>query len=145
MKNKDQILLEKLYLKTKNMLFEQNDNIFRSSVKLEIDLDYNNEKSYSEVNAQDQINVNYEISVEYRSYGIKGIDIYFVSAENFNIDIINYDDEDNEQVVSKTIDITSLKNIETEFTMSQHRGVYPTSFVVKLNKDFEPYQATLKF
>ncbi len=144
--NKDQKILQEIYTKVNRPINEQLDeNTFRSMVKLEVDVDYDTEKSYTEVDAPEQIEVVYSIHIEYRSYGIKGIDTHFVSASPFSIDTIDYDENDDEIRKTINIDLSNLQEINTELNVNKYGQVYPTSLSVKINKNLQPYEAVLVF
>ena len=81
MRNNDQIILEKIYLKSKQILNEKVDDIFQSEVELDI---YFPEEIF-DINKPKSVTVWYAIEPEYRSYGIKEINTSFISANPFSI------------------------------------------------------------
>jgi hypothetical protein len=149
MRDKDQIILEDAYSKTKKVLNEQNDDIFESEVDLDVfDYDFTQGGSvYTETELPDKISVKYRIEVEYRSYGIKGIYATFISAPTFTIGVISYPDPNDDTKTEEKLVTVDLSNIEveTEFNVTKYGGVYPETFEVTLDKDLKPVSAKLIF
>lgn len=149
MRDKDQIILEDAYSKTKKIINEQNDDIFESEIDLDVyDYDFTQGGSeYIETEHPDKILVKYRIEVEYRSYGIKGIYATFISAPAFTIGVTSYPDPNDDTKTEEKLVTVDLSNIEveTEFNVTEHGGVSPESFEVTLDKNLKPVSAKLIF
>jgi hypothetical protein len=143
MKTTDQISLEKRYSQTKLITEQVQQDGFISDVDLDLDIDYNGEAV--DVDAPKQVRVKYGINVEYRGFGIKGIDVHFISASPFSFEIITYDENEDEVRKSIDVDLSSLQHVDTQFNVGRYGEVFPQSINIKLNKDFVPYSGTLVF
>lgn len=142
MRNKDQITLEEKYLQTRGILKEQSENQFTSEVDLDVYAEPIGETAH--VNHPKKINVRYNIEVDFRSYGIKEINVSFVSADSFSAELVKWG-EDDDDVSNFEVDLSSLQNVETEFNVGQYGQVFPTSLEVKLGQDLKPVSAKLIF
>lgn len=149
MKNKDQILLEEMYFKTKKGLNEQFDSednsVFYDKVPLELELDYDSGGSFVDITDKPKdVLVKYKIDIQYGRSGIYGISTSYVNAAPFSIEVTDYDENDNEIVNRFDIDLKGL-DVETELNIIRSGQVIPYSFTIKLNKDMKPYSGVLKF
>ena len=140
MRNKDQIVLENIYLKSKGIIKEQVDDVFQSEIELDIDLQFNTEEIF-DYRKPKSVMVRYRIEPDYRSYGIKGIDVSFVSASPFSIELIGHDDSETDV----DIDISVLPEVDTDFSVGDRGQVYPQTLEVKLGSDMKPIAAKLIF
>jgi hypothetical protein len=149
MRDKDQIILEDAYYKTKKVLNEQNDDIFESEIDLDVyDYDFTHSGSeYTETEYPDKISVKYRIEVEYRSYGIKGIYATFISAPAFTVGVISYPDPNDDSKTEEKLVTVDLSNIEveTEFNVTEYGGVSPETLEVTLDKELKPVSVKLIF
>jgi len=140
MRNKDQVLLENIYLKSKGIIKEQVDNVFKSEVELDIDLQFNTEEVF-DVNKPKSVMVRYRIEPDYRSYGIEGINVSFVSASPFTIEVVGHDDSE----TPVDIDLSVLPEVDAEFSVGKYGQVFPQTLEVKLGSDMKPIAAKLIF
>lgn len=140
MRNKDQIFLENIYLKSKGMIKEEVDNVFQMEVELDIDLQFDTNEIF-DIRKPKSVMVRYRIEPDYRSYGIKEINVSFVSADTFDIEVIGHDDSEK----SFEIDLSSLQEIGTEFSVGEYGEVYPKTLEVKFNSNIKPIEAKLIF
>jgi hypothetical protein len=131
MKDNDNILLENLYMKSKGILLkEQSGDIFNSDVNLSVYLE-----GEEDIESPRDVHVEYRIEVEYRSYGIKEINVSFVSCDSFNIEKVTLDENGNQSMVEHKIDVSSLENVETNFSVGVYGSVFPKNLVVNLRKE----------
>ena len=149
MKNKDQILLEEMYFKTKKGLNEQFDSkdnsVFYDKVPLELELDYGSSGSFIDITDKPKdVLVKYKIDIQYGRSGIYGISTSYVNAAPFSIEVTDYDENDNEIVNRFDIDLKGL-NVETELNVNRSGQVIPSSITIKLNNEMKPYSGVLKF
>jgi hypothetical protein len=140
MRSKDTMFLESLYLKTKGILTEQAENEFYSDVRLNV---YSS--SNFSIEEPKTAFVKYRIEVEYRQYGIKEITASYISANPFDIEVVDYDDEDNRNAQVITVDLSVLENVETNFSVGEYGQVYPQVLNVYLDENFKPISAKLEF
>jgi hypothetical protein len=139
--NRDNVLLENLYLQT---LKESSEDVFESEIKLSLD-------TYSHGGVYDfeypkSVKVRYRIDIGYRRYGIDGITVQFVDAEKFNVDVLEFDDEGDSKVVkSIPIDLSSLKEVAAELSVGEFGEIYPNELSVGLDIDFNLEHARLVF
>lgn len=148
MRNKDQMVLEEMYFKTKNVLKEEttnDDSVFYDNVPLDLELDYESGGSFVDITDKPKdIVVKYRIDVQYGRSGIYGISTAYVNAAPFSIEVTDYDENDNEIVNRIDVDLKGL-NVETELNVTRSGQVIPSSFTIKINKDMKPYYGLLKF
>lgn len=147
MKDNDNIILENLYMKSKGILLkEQNNDIFSNDVLLSINLEEN-------FDAPRDVHVKYRIEVEYREYGIKEINTYFVSCSPFVVEVSSINEDGDQKVDEYDIDISSLENVETSLSVGDYGGVFPKELSVTLrmesddngNTTLSPVFANLEF
>jgi len=132
MKDNDNLILENLYMQSKRVLLnEQNGDTFNGDVNLSIYLEE------EDVEAPRDVHVEYRIEVEYRSYGIKEINVYFVSCDSFNIEKVTLDESGNQSMVEHKIDLSSLESVETNFEVGRYGSVFPKELVVNLRKEVD--------
>lgn len=140
MRNKDQVLLENIYLKSKGIIKEQVDDIFQSEIELDIDLQFNTEEVF-DVNKPKSVMVRYRIEPDYSSYGIEGINVSFVSASPFTIEVVGHDYSE----TPVDIDLSILPEVDAEFSVGKYGQVFPQTLEVKLGSDMKPIAAKLIF
>jgi hypothetical protein len=140
MRNKDQIVLENIYLKSKHIIKEDVDDVFLKEVGLDIDLHFNTEEIF-DINKPKSVMVKYRIDIDYRSYGIKEIRTSFVSANPFDIEVIGNDDSE----TPVAIDLSGLTEVDTEFSVGEYGQIFPRTLEVKLGPDMKPIEAKLIF
>lgn len=149
MKDKDNLILENLYMKSKGILLkEQNGDTFKSDVNLSVYLEGD-----EDIKSPRDVGVEYKIEVEYRSYGIKEINTSFVSCHPFIVETVSIDENGNESMSEHKIDLSSLESVETNFSVGKYGSVFPKELVVSLKKEvdkkgneiFIPVSARLDF
>jgi hypothetical protein len=148
MKDNDNILLENLYMKSKGILLkEQSGDIFNSDVNLSVYLDE------EDIDSPRDVHVEYRIEVEYRSYGIKEINVSFVSCKPFVVETVSVDENGNQSMSEHKIDLSSLESVESDFSVGQYGSVFPNQIIVNLKKEVDkkgnevliPFSARLEF
>lgn len=133
MKDKDNIILENLYMKSKGILLkEQNGDTFKSDVNLSVYLE-----GEEDIKSPRDVGIEYRIEVEYRSYGIKEINTSFVSCDSFIVEKISVDENGNESMVEHKIDLSVLESVETDFSVGKYGSVFPKELVVSLRKEVD--------
>lgn len=130
MKDKDNLILENLYMKSKGILLkEQSGDTFKNDVNLSVYLEE------EDIEAPKDVGVEYKIEVEYRSYGIKEINVSFVSCDSFVVEKISLDENGKESMSEHKIDLSSLESVETIFSVGIYGSVFPKNLVVNLKKE----------
>jgi hypothetical protein len=143
MRTKDQILLEEKYLQTKNIIKEQNESQYSSKVPLTV---YTEEMEGETFNLDHpkSIGVDYNIEIDFKSYGIRGIDVSFNSADSFYAEVVKWG-EDKDEVTDVYIDLSGLSNVTCEFSVGDRGDVFPKEFEIFVDKEFKPISAKLIF
>lgn len=141
---RNNLTLEQTYLKSKGLIKEQAENEFVSSVKLSV---FPAGGSNFDVDAPSELMVKYRIEPEYRSYGIKEINVGFIGAAPFSFETITYDENDDEVRDTVDVNFSNLDNIqkEVDFNVGQYGQVFPSEIEVHLENDFTPYLVKLIF
>jgi hypothetical protein len=143
MRTKDQIRLEEKYLQTRNVIKEQKENEYSSEVTLKVFPEDMGEETFN-LDHPRTINVKYNIEIDFRSYGIKGIDVFFNSADSFTAQVVKWG-EDQDEVTDVNIDSSILSDVPCEFSVGDYGSVYPKEFEIFVNKEFKPISAKLIF
>ena len=141
---KTNLTLEQTYLKSKGLLKEQTADEFVSSVKLSV---YRVDGSNFEIDAPSELMVKYRIEPEYRSYGIKEINVGFIGAAPFSFEKITYDENDDEVIETVDVNFSNLANIqkEVDFNVGQYGQVFPSEIEVHIGNDLAPSFVKLIF
>lgn len=149
MKDKDNLILENLYMRSKGILLkEQNGDSFSSDVNLSVFLE-----GEEDIQSPRDVHVEYRIEVEYRSYGIKEINVFFISCKPFVVEKVSVDENGNQSMSEHKIDLSSLESVESDFSVGQYGSVFPNQIIVNLKKEVDkkgnevliPVSATLEF
>lgn len=141
---RNNLTLEQTYLKSKGLLKEQAENEFVSSVKLSL---FPAGGSNFDVDAPSELMVKYTIEPEYRSYGIREINVGFIGAAPFSFDAITYDENENELIKNVDVNFSNLANIEkeVEFNVGSSGQVFPSEIEVHIGNDLAPSFVKLIF
>ena len=159
MKNKDQIFLEDMYLKTRNIINEDsNDLVFECVVDLDV-LQY---KKGVYFDHPKEIRVKYRLEFEYKSWGISGASAIILGFEPFTITVTDeFIDSlsDEEREVSSVMDdsfaehkreveIVYSKDMRVEWgriTSDSYGQIRPNSVEFFFDDDFKVESINLVF
>ena len=159
MKNKDQIILEDMYLKTRNIINEDNNDLVFDCV---VDLDVLQQKQGVYIDHPREIRVKYKLEFEYKSWGISGASAVLLGFEPFTITVTDefldsLSDEEKEVHSSmddsftehkREIDIAYSKDMRVEWgriTSDSYGQIRPTSIEFLFEDDFKVEYINLVF
>lgn len=154
MRDNDQIFLEDCYSKTKKTLNEQsyeNENVFISEVTVDLDdSDFRAKHPDFDFSSSAKTKVKYSLDIEYRSWGIKGIDAKAISVENFTVEYLDYSKgEDKEEEGRITVEMSNFdaSKMAVEMNIGEHGSIYPVTLRLALDPDYKPIaeKSTLLF
>ena len=143
MRTNDEILLEEKYLQTRNIIKEQNESQYSSEVALTVYTEDMEGETFN-LDHPKSIGVNYNIEIDFRSYGIKGIDVSFNSADSFTAQVVKWG-EDSDEVTDVDVDLSGLTDVPCEFSVGDRGSVFPVELQVFIDREFKPKSAKLIF
>ena len=142
--DKDHLILEDQYSKVGKKVLKEQSGDMTFEAEVEVDLTINNSKSdhieYDSYHTKTR--VVYAIDIEYRSYGIKEINMgRIISIDDFTISYTDYSDGENEEKEGELviqIPKNDLSDISVKFGIHEYGAVYPTSLEITLDDKLKP-------
>lgn len=145
MKTRDQILLENMYLKTKTTIKEevQNDNIFTSTVNLDLYDIYPPASDNMHYEIPQKVKVRYRLDVQYGSAGVSNIYVSLVDIDPIRVERVKYTENEED------VDVIDIDLSDASFTgpvaSDEHGQVSASAIEIHLNEDNKAEKVTLVF
>jgi hypothetical protein len=126
-----------------SLISEQSDeNKFNTQVFVEInDYDFRSRNPDKDPDTSSKAKIEYSIDIDYRSWGIKGIDVSILSVDDFTIEYIDYslgDDKEKYELLKVKTSSMDCSKINKELNIGKFGQIFPQKLELHVDEHYVP-------